>query len=78
MKNKKMPLTERFTKAQQAFTFRDFILLPGLTEVDPSEVDVSSKVTTDYTIHVPFISSPMDTVTEDELAITLARLGGLG
>lgn len=78
MKGKKISLTERFTKAQQAFTFRDFILLPGLTEVDPSEVDIRTKVTTDYSIHVPFVSSPMDTVTEDELAITLARLGGLG
>jgi IMP dehydrogenase len=78
MKDRKISLTERFTGAQQAFTYRDFILLPGLTEVDPSEVDVSTGVTTDYTIHVPFISSPMDTVTEDELAITLARLGGLG
>lgn len=78
MKDRKISLTERFTKAQQAFTFRDFILLPGLTEVDPSEVDISTRVTTDYTINVPFISSPMDTVTEDELAITLARLGGLG
>jgi IMP dehydrogenase len=78
MENRKSSLTERLTKAQQAFTFRDFILLPGLTEVDPSEVDIGSRVTTDYSIHLPFISSPMDTVTEDELAITLARLGGLG
>jgi IMP dehydrogenase len=78
MSVRKFSITEKFTRAQQAFTFRDFILLPGLTEVDPSEVDIETRVTTDNVIHVPFISSPMDTVTEDEMAITLARLGGLG
>ncbi|MBO3803325.1 MAG: IMP dehydrogenase [Candidatus Brockarchaeota archaeon] len=78
MDSGKPSITERFAKAQHAFTFRDFILLPGLTEVDPSEVDIETRVTTDNVIRVPFVSSPMDTVTEDEMAITLARLGGLG
>ncbi|MBS7657851.1 MAG: IMP dehydrogenase [Candidatus Bathyarchaeia archaeon] len=61
-----------------AITFRDVILLPGLAEVDPKEVDVKTKATKNYFINVPFISSPMDTVTESEMAIALARQGGLG
>src|SRR5881628_4034382 len=61
-----------------AVTFRDLILLPGWTEVEPGQVDISTQATTNHRINVPFISSPMDTVTESEMAIAIARLGGLG
>ncbi|RLI12654.1 IMP dehydrogenase [Candidatus Bathyarchaeota archaeon] len=54
------------------------ILLPGLSEVEPGEVDVRTKVSRNYTLNIPFVSSPMDTVTEAEMAIALARQGGLG
>jgi len=70
--------TERILKAPIAFTFRDLILLPGLAEVEPSEVDVRTRVSTNYQLNIPFVSSPMDTVTEAEMAIALARQGGLG
>jgi len=63
---------------EMAITFRDVILLPGWSEVDPKEVEVKTKATKNYFINVPFISSPMDTVTESEMAIALARQGGLG
>jgi len=61
-----------------AVTFRDLILLPGWTEVEPSQVELSSQATLHHSINIPFISSPMDTVTESDMAIALARLGGLG
>ncbi len=61
-----------------AVTFRDLILLPGWTEVEPSQVRLSTRVTVNHSINIPFVSSPMDTVTESEMAISLARLGGLG
>src|SRR2546428_5203595 len=61
-----------------AVTFRDLILLPGWTEVGPSQVKLSTRVSTGYEINVPFVASPMDTVTESEMAIAIARLGGLG
>ena len=60
------------------YTFNDFTLLPGWTEVEPKEVDLKTNVSVNYRINIPFVSSPMDTVTEDELAIALARQGGLG
>jgi len=65
-------------KVEAALTFRDVILLPGWTEVEPGEVDVRTKVTMNYELNIPLISSPMDTVTESEMAISLARQGGLG
>src|SRR5438445_4751132 len=61
-----------------AVTFRDLILLPGWTEVEPSQVELSTQATLHHSINIPFISSPMDTVTESDMAIALARLGGLG
>ncbi len=68
----------KFKGIQVAFTFRDVMILPGRAEVEPSEVDVTTHVTKSYGLNVPIISSPMDTVTETEMAIALARQGGLG
>jgi len=61
-----------------ALTFNDVILLPGWTEVEPREVDLSTYVDKNHKLNIPFVSSPMDTVTEADLAIALAREGGLG
>ena len=68
----------KFKDSDVAVTFRDLILLPGWTEVEPSQVELSTQVSKNHSINIPFISSPMDTVTESETAISLARLGGLG
>ena len=68
----------KFKDTDVAVTFRDLILLPGWTEVEPSQVRLSTHVTANHSINIPFVSSPMDTVTESEMAIGLARLGGLG
>lgn len=61
-----------------ALTFNDVILLPGWTDVEPREVDLRTMITRIHKLNVPFVSSPMDTVTGAELAIALARQGGLG
>ena len=61
-----------------AVTFRDIILVPGWTEVEPREIDVRTRASKRYKINFPFVSSPMDMVTESEMAIALARQGGLG
>ncbi len=67
----------KLSNIETAFTFGDVILLPGKTEVEPSGVDLSTRLG-DIGLHVPILSSPMDTVTEAEMAIAMARMGGLG
>jgi len=59
-------------------TFDDVLLLPAYSEVVPSEVDVSSQLTQRIRLQIPLISSPMDTVTEADMAIALAKEGGMG
>ena len=63
---------------EQGITFDDVLLEPRYSEVVPSQVDVSTKLTRRIKLTVPLISSPMDTVTESAMAISLAQLGGLG
>ncbi len=68
----------RLLNSPTAFTFNDLILLPSYTEVEPREVDLRTRITTKYFINLPFVSAPMDTVTGADMAIALARLGGVG
>jgi IMP dehydrogenase len=62
----------------QGVTFDDVLLIPQYSEFVPSEVDVSTRLTERIQLQIPLISSPMDTVTESEMAIALAKEGGLG
>ena len=64
--------------AYQGITFDDVLLEPGYSEVVPKEVDVRTQLTRSIRLNIPILSSPMDTVTESELAIALAQEGGLG
>ncbi|HEX5625258.1 MAG TPA: IMP dehydrogenase [Saprospiraceae bacterium] len=64
--------------AQEALTFDDVLLVPAYSEVLPRETDISSLLTTDIRINVPIVSAAMDTVTEKDLAISMARSGGIG
>ena len=59
-------------------TYDDVLLIPAASEVLPSEVDVSSKLTQLISLNVPLVSAAMDTVSESELCIALARVGGIG
>ena len=63
---------------QEGLTFDDVLLVPGYSQILPRDVDLRARLTKDITLNVPLLSAAMDTVTESNLAMALAREGGLG
>ena len=66
----------RITK--EALTFDDVLLRPDYSDVLPSDVELTTQLTTDIQLNIPLLSAAMDTVTESRLAIVIAQEGGLG
>ncbi|MDE6614604.1 MAG: IMP dehydrogenase [Clostridia bacterium] len=64
--------------AKEGLTFDDVLLIPQYSEVLPYQVDLSTKLCENITLNIPLLSASMDTVTECELAIAMAREGGIG
>ncbi len=62
----------------EALTFDDVLLVPRFASIHPRDVDTRSRFTRGIPVNIPVVSAAMDTVTESELAIALARLGGIG
>ena len=67
---------DRFGKV--ALTFDDVLLVPQRSHVHPAAVSVQSRLTRDITLNIPIVSAAMDTVTDADLAIAIAREGGIG
>ena len=62
----------------EALTFDDVLLLPAYSEVLPKMVDLKTRLTRGIELNLPIVSAAMDTVTESQMAITIAQLGGMG
>ncbi|NJF25549.1 IMP dehydrogenase [Thermococcus sp. Bubb.Bath] len=69
---------QKLVNALKGYTFDDVLLIPQATEVEPKDVDVSTGITPNVRLNIPILSAAMDTVTEWEMAVAMARGGGLG
>jgi IMP dehydrogenase len=63
---------------KEALTFDDVTLAPKYSDILPSEVDTSIKLTKTLKLKIPLLTSAMDTITENKMAIEIAKAGGLG
>ena len=63
---------------KEGLTFDDVLLIPGESDVEPKNVDISSNLTKNIKLNTPVVTAAMDTVTETAMAIAIAREGGVG
>ena len=66
------------SRIEEAFAFDDVLLVPGYSQVLPSNTDTRTRLTRGISLNIPLISAAMDTVTEGDMAIAMAQLGGMG
>lgn len=70
--------SKKLNNAKKSFTFDDVLLRPNFSSINREVISLKSEIARGIDLDIPFISSPMDTVTNAEMAIEMARLGGLG
>ncbi len=70
--------SKKLKEAELGFTYDDFLLVPNASYTEAKDVDTKAKVSKNFELNIPIISSAMDTVTESDMAIALAQEGGLG
>lgn len=70
--------SKKLKNAPEGYTFDDFLMVPSVSSVEPKDVKTQTKISRNYQINIPIISSAMDTVTESNMAIAMAQEGGLG
>ncbi|MGD9137059.1 MAG: IMP dehydrogenase, partial [Desulfobacterales bacterium] len=63
---------------EEAYSFDDVLLVPNYSDILPKDVNVSTRLTRNINLNIPIVSAAMDTVTEADAAITMAREGGMG
>ncbi|MDB4490192.1 IMP dehydrogenase [bacterium] len=64
--------------SREGITYDDVLLIPSYSEIMPAEANTKTKLTKQISLNIPLVSSPMDTVTESQMAIALAKIGGMG
>jgi IMP dehydrogenase len=63
---------------EEAYSFDDVLLIPNYSDVLPKDVNVNTQLTRNISLNIPIVSAAMDTVTEADTAISIAREGGIG